>query len=214
MRIIVYNQKGEEAGTTVLPKEVFEVSINFDLIHQVAVSQAANRRKVIASTKDRSQVRGGGKKPWRQKGTGRARVGSRRSPLWRGGGITFGPTKERVFKKKINKKMRRKALLMVLSAKAKNNLLLILDFKPFPDKPKTKWMADILKNLQLKGSSLIALPNFEKNIILSARNIPQAETVEARNLNVLDLLSFKYLIMSKETIKTIKETFIKSNAIS
>jgi large subunit ribosomal protein L4 len=152
-------------------------------------------------------VRGGGKKPWRQKGTGRARHGSRRSPIWKGGGVTFGPTKERNFEKKINKKMKRKALLMVLSAKVKNNLLLVLE-KLALEKPKTKLMAQVFKNLPVKGSSLIILPGLEKDIVRAARNLPKTATVEARNLNALDLLSFKYLIMPKEAIKVIKETFV------
>ena len=115
MKYPLYNLKGEKIGTTVLPKEIFEVKINPDLIHQIAVSQSANRRRVIAHTKDRSDVSGGGRKPWRQKGTGRARHGSIRSPIWRGGGITFGPTKERVFSQKAPKRMKRKALFMVLT---------------------------------------------------------------------------------------------------
>ena len=208
MKVLIYNQKGEEIGNALLPKEIFEVKINSDLIHQVAISQMANQRKVIAHTKDRSEVRGGGRKPWRQKGTGRARHGSRRSPIWKGGGVTFGPTKDRVFDKKINKKMRRKALLMVLSAKAKNNLLLLLD-KFDLNQAKTKLMAEVLKKLPIKGSVLIALPKIEKNIILAARNIPRVKTIEARNLNPLDLLSFKYLIISKEAIKAVKDAFIK-----
>ena len=209
MKTAVYNEKGEEVGTVLLPKEIFEVKMNSDLAHQVVVSQMANRRRVIAHTKGRGQVRGGGKKPWRQKGTGRARHGSIRSPLWRGGGVTFGPTKERVFKKEIPKKMRKKALLMVLSAKAKENLILVLDNLKI-EKPNTKRVVAILKELPLKGKScLLALPAYDKNIILSARNIPKTETIEARNLNALDLLSFKYLLMPKDTIKTIKETFLK-----
>jgi len=209
MKASVYNQKGEEVGTTLLPKEIFSLKVNPDLIHQVVVSQMANRRKGIAHAKVRSEVRGGGRKPWRQKGTGRARAGSIRSPLWRGGGVTFGPTKERVFKKKINKKMRKIAFFMVLSAKAKNNLLLILDKLSLPE-AKTKLMTKILEKLpSQKGSCLIALPQVDKIIIRVTRNIPNAQTIEARNLNVLDLLSFKYLIMPKETIKVIKETFLK-----
>ena len=207
MKYIVYNQEGKETGTTLLPKEIFDVKMNPDLLHQVASSQMANRRQVIAHTKDRSEVRGGGRKPWRQKGTGRARHGSIRSPLWKGGGVTFGPTKERVFKKKINKKVKKQALFMVLSAKAKNNLLLILDldFKQIP--AKTKQMAEILKKLPLKGSVLIALPKKDANFIKVTNNIPQVETIEARNLNALDLLSFKHLILPKESIKVLKDNF-------
>jgi len=215
MKYEVYNQEGKEAGTTLLPKEIFELSVNSDLVHQVVISQMANRRRVIAHTKDRSQVSGGGRKPWRQKGTGRARHGSIRSPLWRGGGVTFGPEKVRVFKKKIPKKMGRLALFMALAAKAKNNLLLILD-KLEIEKPKTKEMSQLIENLKSKienfekGSYLIALPKIDKNIILATRNIPRADVIEARNLNALDLLSFKYLIMPKESIKVIKETFLKT----
>ena len=209
MKITVYNQEGKEIGNTLLPKELFDVKINSDLVHQVVVSQMANRRKIIAHTKTRGEVRGGGRKPWRQKGTGRARAGSIRSPLWRGGGVTFGPTKERVFKKKIPKKMRRKALFMVLSGKVKNNLLILLD-KLKIEKPKTKEISEILKKLPCKEkSTLIALPEYDRNIILAARNLPEVGTLWARNFNVLDLLIFKYLVIPKESIKVIKETFLK-----
>lgn len=144
MKLPVLNQQGEEVGTALLPKDVFEVKLNRDLVYQVAVSQMANRRKVLANTKDRGEVSGGGRKPWRQKHTGRARAGSTRSPIWRHGGVAMGPTKERVFKKKINKKMKRIALSMVLSEKAKNNLLIIVDGLKL-EKVKTKLMADIFK---------------------------------------------------------------------
>ena len=208
MKLSTYNQEGKEIGQTLLPKEIFDVKMNSDLVHQVVVSQMANRRQRIAHTKGRAEVRGGGRKPWRQKGTGRARAGSIRSPTWRGGGVTFGPTKEKVFKKKIPKKMRRKALLMVLSAKAKNNFLIILD-KLKIEKAKTKEITEILKKLPCQGeNSLIALSQIDKNLILAARNIPKIDTIQAKDLNCLDLLSFKYLVMPKEAIKVIKETFL------
>ncbi|MFH1181058.1 MAG: 50S ribosomal protein L4 [bacterium] len=214
MKISVYNQKGEETGSALLPKEIFDVALAQDLVHQVAVSQMANRRQVIASTKTRGEVRGGGKKPWAQKGTGRSRHGSIRSPLWRHGGITFGPTKERIFKEKIPRKMRIKALFMVLSAKAKNNFLVVLDELKI-DQAKTKVMAEIIENLKSKaenfksGTVLIALAEADKGVILSARNLPGIKTIQAKDLNALDLLSFKYLIMTKDGIKTIKENFLK-----
>jgi len=208
MIVKVLNQKGDEVGETKLPKEVFEVPLNTDLVHQVVLVQMANRRQVLAKVKTRAEVRGGGRKPWRQKGTGRARVGSTRSPIWRGGGITFGPTTEKVFKKKIPKKMRRKALFMVLSAKAKENLLLVLD-KLEIEKAKTKTMAEILNKLFLKkGSGLIILLQKDKNIIKATRNIPKTATAQAKDLNVLDLLSYKYILMPKEVIKVIKDTFL------
>lgn len=209
MFVKTYNQKGKAIGRSRLPKEIFGVPANPDLVHQVVVCQMARRRKVIAHAKTRAEVRGGGRKPWRQKGTGRARHGSIRSPLWRKGGVTFGPTKKRVFKKRIPKKMRRKTLFMVLSGKVKNNLLVLLD-KLKIEKPKTKLMAEILKKLPCKEkSTLIALPEYDENIILAARNIPKVDTLWARNLNPLDLLTFQYLIMPKEAIKVIKETFLK-----
>lgn len=212
MKVPVYNIEGKETGSILLPREVFDVKMNLDLVHQVAVSQMANQRQGSAHTKDRSEVRGGGKKPWRQKGTGRARHGSIRSPLWKGGGVTFGPRNEKDYKKDIPKKIRKKALFMVLSQKFRDNLLVILEELKL-EKPKTKEITSILKNLSLKGSSLIALPNYDKKVILAVRNIPKTSAIEARNLNVLDLLNFKYLLMPKDAIKTVKETFIASEKI-
>jgi len=208
MNIKLYNQKREEIGQMRLPKEIFEVPMSPDLVRQVAVSQISNKRQKTAKTKDRGEVRGGGKKPWRQKGTGRARHGSIRSPLWKGGGVTFGPVAEKVFKKTIPKKMRRKALLMVLSSKVKDNSLFVLDNLDI-EKPKTKIMAEILDKFFEKKSGLVVLPGMEKNTILASRNIPKAETIQAKDLNVLDLLNHKYLLMPKETIKVIQETFVK-----
>lgn len=209
MKITVFNQKGEEVGTTTLLKEIFEVKMNSDLVHQVVVAQMANRRRVIAHTKGRGEVRGGGRKPWRQKGTGRARAGSIRSPLWRGGGVTFGPIKEKVFKKKVPKKMKRKALFMVLSEKAKNNLLIVLDDLKL-EKAKTKMMKEVLSKFPSWGkTTLLVLPKMDKNLILAARNLPKVKTIQAKDLNCLDLLSFKYLLLPKDSIKVIKETFLQ-----
>ena len=209
MKVAVYNQEGKEIGQTLLPKEIFDLKVNPDLIHQVVTSQTANRRRVLAHTKGRGEVRGGGRKPWRQKGTGRARHGSIRSPLWKGGGVTFGPTKERNFKKKIPLKIKRKALFMVLTEKAKNNFLIVLE-KLKLEKIKTKEMAATLKNFPCKNKScLIVLPEVNKNIVLSVRNLPRTGTMEARNLNCLDLLSFQYLLLPKDSIKIIKDNFLK-----
>jgi len=209
MKVPVYNQKGEKLKEVLLPKEIFEVPMNSDLVHQVVVSQMANRRRIIAHTKNRGEVSGGGKKPWAQKGLGRARQGSTRSPIWRHGGVVFGPRKEKVFKKKIPKKMKRKALFMVLSAKVKNNLLVLVD-KLELEKAKTKLIAEIFKKLPSRDEgTLIALPVLEKNIILAARNLPKVQIIQAKDLNALDLLSFKYLILPKESLKIIKETFLK-----
>jgi large subunit ribosomal protein L4 len=216
MKTVVLNHEGKEEQEISLPKEIFGVEINPDLLHQVVVSQLANRRQTIAHTKDRSEVRGGGRKPWRQKGTGRARHGSIRSPLWKGGGVVFGPRKEKVFKKIIPKKMRRKALFMALSTKLKNNCLILLkdlNFKIEEKKGKaslTKSLVNFLKNFPCqKGSILLVLPQYDRNIILAARNLPKVKTIQAKDLNPLDILSFKYLLMPKEALKVIKETFLK-----
>jgi len=204
LRRKVYNQDGQEIEELELSEEIFGLKLNKDLIHQAVVAQMANSREAIAHVKDRSEVRGGGKKPWRQKGTGRARHGSIRSPIWRGGGVTFGPTKERNFSKKINKKMRQKALLMVLSSKAKDNELVILDDLKL-NSPKTKEMAGIMKNLEkakkdIKRSSLVALVKKNKAI----KNIPKMGAIGINNLNVVDVLKYKYLIMNKEGINELK----------
>ena len=209
MKAPIYNQKGEEIEKTELPAEIFEVKMNSDLVHQVVLVQQANQRRKMAKTKDRGEKRGGGRKPWRQKGTGRARAGSNRSPIWRGGGVTFGPTTEKVFKKKITKKMRRKALFMVLSVKAKDNLLLIINSFSF-EKAKTKLARQILDKLFLeKGSGLVALAELDKRAILAIRNIPKTSIIQAKDLNILDILSYKYLVMPKEAIKVIEKTFMR-----
>lgn len=210
----LYNQKGEEVGEIELPVEVFDVEINLDLMHQAVVTQMANSRRVLAHTKDRSEVSGGGRKPWRQKGTGRARHGSIRSPIWRGGGVTFGPTKERVFAKKINKKMKRKALLMSLSSKVKDQELILLD-KIELNEGKTKQMIEALHNLKTKlkkdldKNALIVLEKSDQKVIRASRNIGQIKTIRADSLNILDVLSYKYLLMPQKAIEVIKETFVK-----
>ena len=212
MFVKIYNQEGKETGKTLLPKEIFEVKMNADLVHQIMVSYQANKRQGTAHTKQRGEVRGGGKKPWRQKGTGRARHGSIRSPIWKGGGVAFGPRKEKIYKKQIPKKMRRKALFMVLSAKAQEKTLLVLNELKL-ETIKTKKGSGILENFNknIKGfknsSILLALPENNKNIVLSFRNIPKTQTIQAKDLNVLDLLNYKYLILPKKSIKVIKETF-------
>jgi large subunit ribosomal protein L4 len=209
MKIDLYNQKGEVTGSATLPKEIFEVEFNADLVHQVSVSLSANKRQVSANAKMRGEVSGGGKKPWRQKGTGRARVGSIRSPLWKGGGVTHGPRKERIFERESPKKMRRKALFMVLSEKAKSKQLIVLDNIELA-KGKTKEMASSLMKLPCANqATLIALPGYDKKIFMASRNIKKTSIEDARNLNVLELLNHKYLLLTKESIKTIESTFAK-----
>jgi len=214
MKETIYNQKGEEVGKADLPAEVFELEINQDLVHQAVVAQMANSRKVVAHTKDRSEKRGGGRKPWRQKGTGRARHGSIRSPIWRGGGVTFGPTKERNFSKKINKKMKRKALFMALTSKAKDKELVLIDNLELTE-GKTKKMTQVLESLSKKikkefnKGTLIVLPEKDEKISRASRNIPKIKVIRADNLNVLSVLSHQYLMIltPQDAIKVIRETY-------
>ena len=215
LNLPVYNIQGEKTGTIELSKKIFGLKINNDLVYQAVIVQMAGRRTPLAHTKERGEVRGGGRKPWRQKGTGRARHGSIRSPIWRGGGTTFGPRKEKVFAKKINKKARRKALLMALSSKVKDKELVILDKLELKE-PKTKLMAEIVSKLFLpRGkagkktpkSILIATPKKNENIIRANRNLPYTKTIAADSLNTIDLLSFKYLFLDKEAIKVIEKTY-------
>jgi len=212
MEVNLYNQKAENIGKVDLPDKIFGLKMNEDLVHQIVTSQRSNQRQVIAHTKGRGEVRGGGVKPWKQKGTGRARVGSIRSPIWKGGGVTFGPTKERNFKKKINKKMSRKALFMVLSSKVKDNQLFVLD-NIVLENAKTKEMAVIVRNLAtLMGKNpkiLLALPTMEDKIKRSTKNLPNFLAVEARNLSPLEILSHKYVVLVKDSIGVLSKTFIK-----
>ncbi len=209
MKTAVYTKEGKEAGEITLPKEIFEVPMNADLVHQVLISQTANKRQVSAHTKTRGEVRGGGRKPWRQKGTGRARHGSTRSPIWKGGGVSGGPRNDKNYAKDVPTKMRRKALFMVLSEKAKQNLLVVMD-EFNTEKPKTKEMAMTIKKLPGGAfSRLVVSPNADKKTFLMARNIAKTGVSEARNLNVVDLLNYKYVVVSKDAIKDIEKTFIK-----
>jgi len=208
----VYNQEGQEVEKITLPQEIFGLKINKDLIKQAVEAQKSQARIPYAHAKDRSEVRGGGKKPWRQKGTGRARHGSIRSPIWKGGGVTFGPRKEKNFAKKINKQMKRQALFMVLSGKARDNEIIILDDLKL-EQPKTKIMAQIIKSIQagvkkeLSKGTLMITSQKDGNIILAARNIPKIDTIGASSLNVVDLLTYKYLLMSKQAIEIIQKTY-------
>ena len=212
MQINLYNQNAESVGKTSLPDSVFGVSMNRDLLYQVITVQMANKRQVIAHAKGRSEVRGGGKKPWRQKGTGRARHGSIRSPIWKGGGVTHGPTKERIFKKKINKKMARKALFIALSSKARDKeLVLVEDLKL--QNWKTKEMASIMNKVSelfsVKHGSLLLVTDKKLGDTVErvTRNLPKIDVMEAKNLNALDVLGRKNLILLKDSVGVIEKNF-------
>ena len=205
----VYNQEGKEVSELKLNEAAFGLPWNADLVHQVVRVAMANKRQVLASTKTREEVSGGGRKPWRQKGTGRARHGSIRSPLWKGGGVTFGPTKERNFKLKINKKMARKAFLTALSTKAKDNELLILDDLKL-SAPKTKEMAKIMKNFpQVKTGLLVLAGEKDENLKRAGRNLPNLRITNIDNLNILDILKYKNLILTKDGIEYLNKKYSK-----
>ena len=204
----VYNLSGKKAEDIELSDSVFAVPENDALLHQVYVAQYANKRAVIAHTKNRGERKGTGKKPWRQKGTGNARVGSRRTPVWRGGGVVFGPTKNRNFKKKINDKMKQKATKISLSEKVRSKKLIIVDEMKLKNK-KTKEFAKALINLKIKGSALIGLAKEEKEMYLYCRNIPRVNSVLINNLNVYDMLNNKYLILSKVSVKFLEDKYAK-----
>lgn len=206
MELTLYNQSAEKVGTVSLPDSVFAVPANNDLLHQIVSSQMANKRQVLAHAKGRGEVKGGGKKPWRQKGTGKARHGSIRSPIWKGGGVTFGPTKEVNFKKKIGKKMARKALNIALSEKIRSGGITMVDGIQL-NASKTKEVAGILKlfqeNLGQTGSVLIVTPSLNRDLYRAAKNIQRIGIIEAKNLNLLKMLSYKNLMILKDAIKVI-----------
>ncbi|MDP2709250.1 MAG: 50S ribosomal protein L4 [bacterium] len=215
IKLKIYNQKAEEVGEMELSEKVFGVKVNEALVHQAVVTQMANERKPIAHTKDRSEVRGGGRKPWKQKGTGRARAGSSRSPIWIGGGVTFGPRNERNFKKRINKKMKQNALLMTLSDKAHNSNLIILDKFEIAEF-KTKFFKGIIENLKgkeiinqaaKKSSILIICEQADDKIKYSARNLAGVELINLDNINIVDILKYKNLIMTKAAAEKAEATY-------
>lgn len=208
-KIDVYNQKGEKVANLKLNPAIFAVKERPDIVHQAVLYQLALKRAPIANTKTRSEVRGGGRKPWRQKGTGRARAGSIRSPLWKGGGVVFGPTSERNFKKKMPKKMKRLAIFSVLSNKVKSNKLLLLDKIEFKE-IKTKLAEEMLSKLPIKeGTILFVLSKMEPKFLLSANNLPYLKVISVSNLNVIDLLKYDFLIFTVDAIKKLEERYIK-----
>lgn len=203
----VYNNNGNEVEKVNLNKEIFEEKINEHVVHEAVTAQLAAKRQGNASTKGRSEVRGGGRKPWRQKGTGRARHGSIRSPLWVGGGITFGP-KPRSYKKKINRKTKKLAIRSVLTAKADAGELLIIDNLSF-DRPKTKDAIELLQNLNLSDKKvLFVLPEKDKNTYLSIRNIANVKTMVLDGLNVYDLLNNDMVVIPQPALDKLEEVLL------
>ncbi|OPY59743.1 MAG: 50S ribosomal protein L4 [Pelotomaculum sp. PtaU1.Bin035] len=204
--VALYNINGEQVGELALKDEVFGVEVNESVLHDAVVMQLAGRRLGTHDTKTRSDVSGGGRKPWRQKGTGRARHGTIRSPIWRGGGIVFGPH-PRDYQYSLPRKVRRLALKSALSAKVNSGDILVLDYLKL-DQPKTKDMVKILNNLQV-DRALLVTAEAETAVEKSARNIPNIKPLTATGLNVYDILAYNKLVMTKDAVAKVEEVFAK-----
>ena len=204
-KVDVYDLKGKKVSDIELAENVFGIEPNENIVHSVLVNYLANQRQGTQSTKTRAEVSGGGKKPWRQKGTGRARQGSTRSPQWIKGGIALGP-KPRSYRYTVNKKERRLAIKSILSSKVLEKELTVVD-KLEVKEIKTKTMAKALVDLKVEGKTLIILPENNKNVYMSARNIEGVKAITANNINVFDLLKYTNLILSVETCKKLEEVY-------
>ena len=199
-----YNIEGKVVGDIELNDAIFGVEVNEHLVHLAVVSQLANKRQGTQSAKPRAEVSGGGRKPWRQKGTGHARQGSTRSPQWTGGGVVFAP-KPRNYSFKMNKKEKSLALKSVLTSKVAENKFIVVDGLAF-DEIKTKNMVSVLKNLDVK-KALVVTGADDKNVVLSARNIPGVKTAFTNTINVYDILKYDKMIVSKDAVATIEEVY-------
>jgi large subunit ribosomal protein L4 len=202
MQVSVHNIQGEAVGEVELRDDIFGVVPNVPVMHQALVRQQANARLGTHKTKKRREVRGGGRKPWRQKGTGRARQGSIRAPQWRGGGAVFGP-QPRSYRQKMPRKMRHLAYRSALSVKAQEGQIIVLDALQM-EVPKTREMVGILNRLGVDDSALLLLPQRDENVEKSARNIPYVKTLRASYLNVRDLLNYDYLVVPLEALEVIE----------
>jgi len=209
MQLPVYNIQGEQISEAELRDDIFAAPVNQALMHQALVRQLANARLGTHKTKTRGEVSGGGRKPWRQKGTGRARQGSTRAPHWRGGAIIFGP-RPRSYEQKMPRKMRRAALRSALSVKAASSQVVLLDALELAE-PRSKEMLNILQNLKVDSSALILLPHHDEVILRSVRNLPGVRTLVANYLNVRDLLQYDYILMPLASLAVI-ERFLGQTA--
>lgn len=204
-KVDVYDVEGKKVKTLVLKEEVFGLTPNEAVVHSVLVNYLANQRQGTQSTKTRAEVSGGGRKPWRQKGTGRARQGSIRAPHWVGGGIALGP-KPRSYNYTVNKKEKRLAIKSLLSSKVLENALTVVDHLELKE-IKTKEMAKILNNLKVEGKTVILLPEGNENVQKSARNIEGVKTLRVDTINVYDLLKHKNLVVTEDTVKKLEEVY-------
>jgi len=203
----VYNNQAKKVGTVDLPDRIFGRSWNPDLVHQAVRAQTANKRANFAHAKGRSEKRGGGKKPWRQKGTGRARHGSIRSPIWRGGGVTHGPSKERIFTLRLNKKMRQGAMFSILSRKLKDGEIKVVDSLGLSD-TKTKSLSEVLKNFREgKKTFLVIADKDNKNVYQASRNLKDVKSLDPRSLNAYDLMKYKEIILEKNAVEEIDKHY-------
>ena len=202
--VSVYNIEGKEVGTIDLNDAVFGVEVNEHLVHMAVVSQLANKRQVTQKAKTRSEVSGGGRKPWRQKGTGHARQGSTRAPQWTGGGVVFAPT-PRDYSFKLNKKERRAALKSALTSRVEEKKFIVVDEINF-DEIKTKKFQDVLNNLSV-SKALVVLEDGNKNAELSARNIADVKTAKTNTINVYDILKYNTVIATKAAVQAIEEVY-------
>ena len=202
--VSVLNMEGKEVGTMELNDAVFGVNVNEHLVHMAVVQQLANNRQGTQKAKTRSEVRGGGRKPWRQKGTGHARQGSTRAPQWTGGGVVFAPT-PRDYSFKMNKKEKRAALKSALTSKVQENKFIVVDELKF-DEIKTKKFVEVMKNLNVE-KALVVLNNNEVNVVKSAANVPTVKTASTETINVFDILKYNTVVVTKAAVETIQEVY-------
>ena len=204
-KVAVYNMEGKEVDSIELNDSIFGVEINEHLVHMAVLQQLANNRQGTQKAKTRSEVSGGGRKPWRQKGTGHARQGSTRAPQWTGGGVVFAPV-PRDYSFKLNKKEKRAALKSALSDKVANGKLVVVDSLKF-EEIKTKEFVKVMANLNVNDKALVVLNDNDKNVVLSARNIPTVKTSLTNTINVYDVVNAKTLVLTQDAVKTIEEVY-------
>ena len=203
-KVSVYNMEGKEVGSMELNDAVFGVEVNEHLVHMAVVQQLANNRQGTQKAKTRSEVRGGGRKPWRQKGTGHARQGSTRAPQWTGGGVVFAPT-PRDYSFKMNRKEKRAALKSALTSRVQENKLVVVDELKF-DEIKTKKFAEVLKNLNL-DKALVVLNENDEKVVMSAKNIPTVKTTQINTINVYDVLKYNTVVLTTAAAESIEEVY-------
>ena len=203
-KVSVYNMEGKEVDSIELDDAIFNVEINEHLVHMAVINQLANNRQGTQKAKTRSEVRGGGRKPWRQKGTGHARQGSIRAPQWTGGGVVFAPV-PRDYSMKMNKKEKRAALKSALTSRVQENKIVVVDELKM-DEIKTKKFAKVMSNLKV-DKALVVLADNDKNVVASAKNIPSVKTASTDTINVYDILKYNTLVLTKDAVKNIQEVY-------